>query len=95
MKLAPVAERLAGNRFILNEEESHIVVNQVVAKATGTADRIIAVCPAQVYSKAADGTVQAEYAACMECGTCFAVASPGALSWSYPAGGYGVQFRDG
>jgi len=95
MKLAPVAERLSGNRFILNEEESHIVVNQEVAKATGTAERIIAICPAQVYSMAADGTVQVEYAACLECGTCFEVASPGALSWKYPAGGFGVQFRDG
>ncbi|MCL2735847.1 MAG: 4Fe-4S dicluster domain-containing protein [Propionibacteriaceae bacterium] len=95
MRLPPVAERLAGNRFHLDEDASHIHVNQQVAAATGTAARIIAVCPAQVYSWAADGTVQVEYAACLECGTCFAVAAPGALSWAYPAGGFGVQFRDG
>jgi len=95
VKLAPVTERLARNRFLLDDGESHIVVNQAVAAATGTADRIIAACPAQVYSKAADGTVQVEYAACLECGTCFAIAAPGALSWHYPRGGFGVQYREG
>ncbi|MDR0283320.1 MAG: 4Fe-4S dicluster domain-containing protein [Propionibacteriaceae bacterium] len=95
MKLPPVAERLGRNRFIINEGNPHIVVNQAVAKATGTAERIIAVCPAHVYSLAEDGTVSVEFAACLECGTCFEVASEGALSWVYPEGGFGVQFRDG
>ncbi|MDR1806631.1 MAG: 4Fe-4S dicluster domain-containing protein [Propionibacteriaceae bacterium] len=95
MKLAPVAQRLGGNRFILDEEEPHIVVNQELAKSTGTAERIIAACPAQVYSLGADGNVAVEYAACLECGTCFELADPGALSWHYPRGGFGVQFREG
>jgi ferredoxin like protein len=90
-----VADRLAGNRFLLDEDEPHIVVDQALAAATGSADRIIAICPAQVYSKAADGTVQVEYAACLECGTCFAVADPGVLTWHYPRGGFGVQYREG
>ena len=33
--------------------------------------------------------------ACLECGTCLAVAAPGALTWHYPRGGFGVQFREG
>jgi ferredoxin like protein len=90
-----VSERLACNRFVLDESEPHIVINQVVAKVTGTAERIIAICPAKVYSWAADGTVAVEYAACLECGTCLAVADPGALEWHYPRGGFGVQFREG
>jgi ferredoxin-like protein FixX len=56
MKPLSVPERLAKNRFNLNEEESHI-----------------------------------EYAACLECGTCLAIA----LKWHYPLGGFGVQFREG
>jgi len=90
-----VAQRLAGNRFVLDENHCHITVNQAIARATGTAERLVAVCPAEVYSFAADGTVTVEYAACLECGTCLAVAAPGALEWHYPAGGFGVQFRDG
>lgn len=95
MKLPSISERLAGNRFVLDDEESHITVNQQVARATGTAERLIACCPAGVYSLAPDGTVAVEYAACLECGTCFAVAAPGALEWHYPRGGFGVQYRDG
>ncbi|MDR0990456.1 MAG: 4Fe-4S dicluster domain-containing protein [Propionibacteriaceae bacterium] len=95
MKLPEVSDRLSGNRFVLDEEESHIEVNQALIKSTGSADRIIAACPARVYSKGPDGDVQVEYAACLECGTCFAIATPGSLSWHYPRGGYGVQFRDG
>ncbi|MDR1442914.1 MAG: 4Fe-4S dicluster domain-containing protein [Bifidobacteriaceae bacterium] len=95
MNIPAVAGRLALNRFVLDEERPHIVVNQVLAKSTGTAERIIAVCPAKVYSWAADGTVAVEYAGCLECGTCLAVAYPGALEWHYPGGGFGVQFREG
>lgn len=95
MKLPTIAERLAGNRFVLDEEESHITVDQELARATGSADRLIACCPAGVYSRAADGTIAVEYAACLECGTCLAVAAPGVLEWHYPRGGFGVQYRDG
>jgi ferredoxin like protein len=90
-----VAERLAANRFVLDEEEPHIEIDQEIARRTGTARRLIAVCPAGVYSLQADGTLVAEYAACLECGTCLAVAAPGALRWHYPRGGFGVSFREG
>jgi ferredoxin like protein len=95
MKLVPLPERLAGNRFVTDDEETHIVVDQERARATGTAARLIACCPAGVYSWAPDGTVAVEYAACLECGTCLAVADPGTLTWHYPRGGFGVQYRDG
>ncbi|MDR0626438.1 MAG: 4Fe-4S dicluster domain-containing protein [Bifidobacteriaceae bacterium] len=95
MKTLTVTERLAANRFVLDEEQPHIVVHQELAKATGTAARIIAACPAKVYSWAADGSVAVEYAACLECGTCLAIADPGTLEWHYPSGPYGVQFREG
>ena len=35
MKPLPVPERLTKNRFLLDEEQSHIEVNQEIAKATG------------------------------------------------------------
>ena len=95
MRATTVAERLAADRFVTDDGESHIVVNQELARSSGSAERIIAVCPAHVYSWAADGTVAVEYAACLECGTCLAVATPGALRWRYPRGGFGVQYREG
>ena len=95
MKRLSVPELLAKNRFELDEEESHIEVNQKVVKATGCGRAIVACCPAQVYTQQADGTLSVEYAACLECGTCLAVAAPGALKWHYPRGGFGIQFREG
>lgn len=95
MKKLSIPQRLAVNRFELDESESHIEVDQELAKSTGTGKRIVAVCPAHVYAEEADGTISVEYAACLECGTCLAVASPGALTWHYPRGGMGVAFREG
>ena len=95
MKLPPIAERLAGNRFLLDEEESHITINQDLARTSGTATRLVAICPAGVYSLSPDDTLQVEYAACLECGSCLAVASPGSMTWVYPRGGFGIQYRDG
>jgi ferredoxin like protein len=95
MKPMSTPERLAGNRYETDEEESHIQIDQKLVRSTGTAERIMAVCPAKVYSEEPDGTISAEYAACLECGACLAVASPGALTWKYPRGGFGIQFREG
>ena len=38
---------------------------------------------------------QVQAAACLECGTCLAVAPAGVLRWHYPRGGYGIAFREG
>ena len=95
MKSMTVAQRLGRTRFLLDEEESHIEIDQAEAERTGAGDRLIACCPAHVYSREADGTISAEYAACLECGTCLAIAPPGVLSWHYPRGGFGIQFREG
>jgi len=95
VKPLSVPERLVRNRFVLDDEESHIEVNQEVVKATGCGAAMVACCAAHVYTEETDGTLSVEYAACLECGTCLAVAAPGALKWRYPRGGFGVQFREG
>lgn len=46
MKPLSVPERLTKNRFLLDEEQSHIEVNQEIAKATGTGKALVACCPA-------------------------------------------------
>ncbi len=92
--LGTVSERLARNRFDL-DEESHIEIDQDLARKTGTGKLLIRVCPAGVYSEAPDGTIAVQHAACMECGTCLAVAAPGSLRWHYPRGGFGIAYREG
>ena len=90
-----VPERLGKNRYVLDEGASHIRVNQEVARRTGVARILVNVCPARVYRAQSDGTIGVEYAGCLECGACLAVAPPGSLEWHYPKGGRGVQFREG
>jgi ferredoxin like protein len=87
-------ERLAANSFQVDETESHISVDQEVCRRTGTGAALIAVCPAGVYSEQ-DGLIRVDHAGCLECGTCLAVAAPGALTWRYPRGGFGVSYREG
>ncbi len=51
-------------------------------------------CPARCYTYSEEREqVDFAYEACLECGTCLLVCDRGALSWGYPAGGYGVRFR--
>ena len=52
-----VPARLAGNTYNLDEEESHIEVNQELARATGAGKLLERVCPAHVYSVEEDGSV--------------------------------------
>lgn len=94
MRPMTVTERLAVNRFDTDDAESHIVVDQELCRSTGTGPILIAVCPAGVYSRR-DDEIQVEYAACLECGTCLAVAARGVLTWHYPRGGCGIAFREG
>jgi ferredoxin like protein len=95
MKLPALTQRLAQNRFVTDDSASHIQIDQALMAASGSADRLIAACPAGVYSRAGDGSLTAEAAACLECGTCLAIAAPGSIRWHYPKGGFGVQYREG
>ena len=81
-----VSERLTANIYEVDEEESHISIDQELAKATGAGKLLERVCPAHVYI---------EYAACLECGTCLAVAPPGVLKWHYPRSMMGISYRQG
>ncbi|VEI12677.1 ferredoxin family protein [Trueperella bialowiezensis] len=92
--LGSVNERLSKNVFH-TDSQPHISIDQERARATGSGKRLVAVCPAHVYSENDDGTIAIETAACLECGTCLVVADPGVLTWHYPAGAMGVQFREG
>ena len=94
LDLGSVADRLAKNKYAL-DDESHIELDQALAKATGTGPLLIRACPAHVYSEAPDGSIAVSHAACLECGTCLALAAPGTLRWRYPRGGFGVTFREG
>lgn len=95
MKPLSVSDRLAKNVFVTDEDDPHITIDNTVADKTRLY-LAVAACPAKVYTISADGSVCADSAACLECGTCLAVCPPGnGLTWHYPRGGFGVSFREG
>jgi ferredoxin like protein len=93
--LGTVTERLDKNHYETDEKESHIEVNQDLVRTTGAGPLLVRICAAHVYSLHADGMIGVLYAACLECGTCLAVAPLGALTWHYPRSGMGVTYREG
>ncbi len=89
-----VEEKIALNAM-KNDRESHIGINQErCAKCT---ERVcIVVCPGRLYSLNEEtGEMVVEYAGCLECGTCMIACTNGAITWDYPRGEFGVQYRYG
>lgn len=76
------------------QAEPHIRISKGKCLAC-TARPCLHACPARLYTiEPGTGEVKLEHAGCLECGTCLAVC-PNDLDWSFPAGGFGVQYRYG
>ena len=74
---------------------AHITVDSDVCRSCTTRACVTA-CPANLFSPTSDGGILFNYEECFECGTCYMVCNEeGAITWTYPDGGYGVVFHDG
>ena len=89
-----VEDKLGVDKFNVNEEESHVLVNKEYADEEEV-DRVIRICPAAIYKKDGD-KLRFDYLGCLECGTC-RVLSGGKVveNWKHPDGAFGVSFRQG
>lgn len=87
-------ERLAHTHFE-TDDVCHITIDAERIRKAGIAATLVKICPAQVYSQNEAGDLEAEFAACLECGTCRQIAPQNALQWHYPRGGFGVEYRQG
>lgn len=87
-------ERLALDKFVLDEGSPHILIDQEKCRQLCKTRPCLFVCPANLYSEQ-DGALMVEWAGCLECGTCQAVCPHQALSWQYPRGGCGIFYRYG
>jgi ferredoxin like protein len=94
VKTVKVEEKIAIDA-IKNDRESHIKIDQAVC--AGCEKRYcIRLCPGHLYSVNGEtGEVVVEYAGCLECGTCKIACVSHAISWEYPRGEFGVQYRYG
>jgi ferredoxin like protein len=80
---------------IRNDKESHIRLDQQTC-ARCNVRMCIAVCPGHLYSVSEEtGEMVVEYAGCLECGSCMISCIYKAISWDYPKGDFGVQYRYG
>jgi len=78
-----------------NDRESHIKLDQTVCGQCKE-HWCIAVCPGHLYAVNAEtGEVTVEFAGCLECGSCRVACVRGSVSWDYPRGECGVQYRYG
>ena len=103
---APVADQPSPWRGISFEERmatvdfrvgarAHITVDSDVCRSCTTRECVSA-CPANLFAPTAEGGILFNYEECFECGTCYLVCNEeGAITWTYPDGGFGVVFHDG
>ncbi|GBF34923.1 ferredoxin-like protein [Desulfocucumis palustris] len=95
MKRLTIEQLLGINKFAVDDDQAHIIVKKEICALCLNKPCTFA-CPANLY-KLKDGQISFDYAGCLECGTCRAICpqATAALSWQYPRGGFGVNFRYG
>ena len=94
MKRLNLQQLLAGNKFLVDDEEHHINLNKEYC-AQCQAKPCVFACPAGLYTLK-DGEISFDDAGCLECGTCRLICpSPGAIDWKYPRGSFGIIYRYG
>jgi ferredoxin like protein len=86
-------QKLALNVYKL-DKEAHITIDKSACRRCGD-KYCLRVCPAHLFTLDDKGDVDFNYEGCLECGTCLISCIECALSWSYPRGGFGVEYRFG
>lgn len=95
MSKANVEEKLAVNKFYIDEGNPHIILKEKDTDLD-VLKQIIIACPAGLYSLNDDGTISFDFAGCLECGTCRVLGIGTVIDkWDYPQGTCGVEFRYG
>ncbi|MCM1564713.1 MAG: 4Fe-4S dicluster domain-containing protein [Dehalobacter sp.] len=88
-----VPEKLSINKYEL-DESPHIKVDQEICRKRCQNRVCLFICPAKVYNEQ-NGELAVDHAGCLECGTCLVACTQKAIDWQYPAGGFGIVYRNG
>lgn len=93
MKKLTIEDKLGKDKFVVDEDHSHITVDKEYLDRSAM-EQLCRACPAGLYKIDQDGNLQFSYLGCLECGTC-RVLSLGKVvkDWDYPMGGFGVSYR--
>jgi ferredoxin like protein len=89
-------KKLSINSYSVDPARAHIRIIDHHVCLQCERQQCINCCPAACYAPQPDGTVLFSYEGCVECGTCRIVCNEfGNIEWTYPRGGFGIQYRFG
>jgi ferredoxin like protein len=93
---AAIERKLALNTYNVDASRAHIRIIDHDVCLHCVRQQCINCCPANCYVPADDGRVIFSYEGCVECGTCRIVCHEFRnIEWTYPRGGFGIQYRYG
>lgn len=96
LELVDVDDRLAVNRFEVDEENAHIILKALSEADMAEYRKLMLACPAGLYKLDENGAPRFDYAGCLECGTCRILCGKTLLEkWGFPQFGAGVEYRYG
>lgn len=94
MNTVNVDVKLGVNKYHVDEGNAHIEL--VAAPDRAEFRKLEQACPAGLYKVQDDGSVQFDYAGCLECGTCRILCGKTILKkWEFPRGTTGIEYRQG
>ncbi|MDR3439331.1 ferredoxin family protein [Telmatospirillum sp.] len=94
MSTVNVDVKLGIDKFFVDEGNAHIILKENPDKKE--LKKLINGCPANLYKLRDDGSVQFDYAGCLECGTCRILCGSTILEkWEFPQGTMGIEYRYG
>ena len=94
MKKMSMDDRLALNKYQVDEENPHITVD-LENLDMNEFKKLLLACPAKCYTYI-DGHASFSHLGCLECGTCRVLCKDTIVkSWNHPMGEIGVQYRQG
>jgi ferredoxin like protein len=93
---AAIEKKLSLNVYNVDRSRAHIRIIDRDVCLQCVRQQCINCCPANCYVPQDDGRVVFSYEGCVECGTCRIVCNVfDNIEWTYPRGGFGIQYRHG
>jgi len=93
---AAIERKLALDTYNVDRGRAHIRIIDPDVCLRCERQQCINCCPATCYTPQEDGHVLFSYEGCVECGTCRIVCHEFRnIEWTYPRGGFGIQYRHG
>lgn len=88
-------EKLGVNKYYVDEGRPHIEID-ASHPDMAMKFKLVRCCPAGLYTLNEDGSLDFDYAGCLECGTCRLIGGERIVhKWVYPRNTKGIEFRQG